>query len=253
MKTFIEKFGHRTLPLIICGAVLLGGLYIISTALYKKFEKGGAHYPFVLPKLPYAYNALEPYIDTLTMQLHHDKHHRKYVDELNAALKDHPELHSKTLEQLLENLDALPESIRMAVRNNGGGDYNHSFFWTIMAPQAGGEPTGVVLELINTHFKDFPTFKQQFEEAAKKVFGSGWAWLVMNKQGQPSIITTANQDSPISQGLIPLLGLDVWEHAYYLKYHNKRPDYIDAWWHVVNWKAVEHNAQKAQASHLPPK
>lgn len=241
----------RLFPLLLFSLVAITGIYIARLSLFKHPE--GLTYPFTLPALPYAYNALEPHIDALTMEIHHNKHHRAYVDNLNAALKEHPELHKKTLIDLLTHLDDLPESIRTAVRNNGGGHYNHSFFWTIMSPQGGGEPKGELKEQINTFFKDFATFKEQFSTAAKKVFGSGWAWLCMDKKGDLTIIPTANQDSPISQGLEPLLGLDVWEHAYYLKYQNKRPDYIEAWWHVVNWPQVEEYFRKAQASHLPPK
>ncbi len=253
MKAFFEKFSRRLIPSLYYGLLVFIGLSLISLALFKRTEKESMTYPFVLPALPYVFNALEPHIDALTMEIHHDKHHQKYVDELNAALKDYPELHKKTLEELLTHLDQLPETIRTAVRNNGGGHYNHSFFWKIMAPNAGGEPTGQLSELINKHFKDFKSFREQFNAAAKKVFGSGWAWLTIDKDGALTVSTTANQDSPISEGLSPLLGLDVWEHAYYLKYQNRRPEYIDAWWNVVNWKAVEENLTKAQASHLPPK
>lgn len=235
--------------LVVAGVIL----YIFALPYVKRMMQADATYPFTLPQLPYAYNALEPHIDTLTMEFHHDKHHKKYVDELNAAIKDHPELHKKTLEELLTHLDTLPESIRTAVRDNGGGHYNHSFFWTIMSAQGGGEPTGRLKELIDKYFKDFASFKEQFTAAAKKVFGSGWAWLTIDKKGDLHISTTANQDSPISEGLSPLLGLDVWEHAYYLKYQNRRPEYIDAWWHVVNWPAVQSYLDKAQASQRPPK
>lgn len=253
MKTIFENIKNKPVTSLFYGLLIFIGLSILCIGLYKKAAKEQGTYPFTLPPLPYKYDALEPHIDTLTMELHHNKHHQKYVDELNAALEKHPELRGLTIEHLLTHLDTIPEAIRTAVRNNGGGHYNHSFFWKIMAPGAGGEPTGKVAELIVKHFKDFAGFKEQFGAAAKKVFGSGWAWLTIGKDGAVAITTTANQDSPISQGLTPLLGLDVWEHAYYLKYHNKRPEYIDAWWNVVNWKAVEEHLAKAQASHLPPK
>lgn len=251
MKNYVGKISNRLVAALFVGLLVYTGLYIARLPLFKGTT--GLAYPFALPELPYKHNALEPHIDALTMEIHHKKHHQAYVDNLNAALKDHPELHKKTVVELLTQLDALPESIRTAVRNNGGGHYNHSFFWTIMGPKSGGEPKGELKEAINKYFKDFATFKEQFSTAAKKVFGSGWAWLVMDKQGNLQVISTANQDSPISQGLEPLLGLDVWEHAYYLKYQNKRPDYIEAWWHVVNWPKVEEYFKKAHASHSPPK
>lgn len=240
-------FHKRTFIILLAGVAVAVALFIFARPLIKKITGESGTYPFSLPALPYAYNALEPHIDAETMEIHHDKHHKKYVDELNAALKEYPELHKKTLEELLTQLDSLPEAIQKAVRNNGGGHYNHSFFWTIMAPHAGGDPSGEIREFIDKHFKDFKSFKEQFNAAAKKVFGSGWAWLVLNPDGNALIITTANQDSPLSQGLIPLLGLDVWEHAYYLKYQNRRPEYVDAWWNVVNWKAVNDYVKKAQS------
>jgi superoxide dismutase, Fe-Mn family len=198
---------------------------------------------FKLEPLPYPYDALEPYIDAKTMELHHDKHHQKYVDDLNAALKDYPELQKKSLEELLENLSTLPEAIRTVVRNNGGGDYNHSLFWLLMK-KGGSKPLGRVRDEIIKTFKTIEQFQQEFNKAAKGRFGSGWAWLCVNPEGNLIINSTANQDTPISEGLSPLLGLDVWEHAYYLKYQNRRPDYIDAWWNVVNWEQVEANYQE---------
>lgn len=191
---------------------------------------------FTVPPLPYAYDALEPYIDAQTMQLHHDKHHQAYVDNLNAALKDHPSLQNKSVEYLLTHLQELPESIRQAVRNNGGGHYNHTFFWQILKKNNGAEPTGSLKDAIEKTFGSYTAFQEQFNTTAKKVFGSGWAWLCLDDKKSLSIISTPNQDSPITQQLHPILGLDVWEHAYYLKYQNKRPDYISAWWHVVNWQ-----------------
>jgi superoxide dismutase, Fe-Mn family len=200
---------------------------------------------YTVPALPYAYDALEPYIDARTMELHHDKHHQAYVDKLNDALKDYPELQQKPLEELLTHPDQIPEKIRTKVLNNGGGHYNHSFFWLVMSPDGGGDPTGIVKDLIIRDFASMENFKKQFSLAAKEQFGSGWAWLSLDPQGKLIVHSTANQDIPQMQGLMPLLCIDVWEHAYYLNYQNKRPDYIDAWWHVVNWKHVEENYTQA--------
>ena len=194
---------------------------------------------FTLPQLPYAPEALEPHIDKMTMEIHHGKHHNAYVTNLNKALESAPELQSKSLEELLaNNLAIVPENIRTAVRNNGGGHLNHSLFWKWMAPAAGGAPVGNVAQAIVGTFGGFDQFKEKFGAAAATRFGSGWAWLV--KSGDKlDIYSTANQDSPVSEGKYPVLGLDVWEHAYYLKYQNRRPDYVGAWWNVVNWKEVE--------------
>jgi Fe-Mn family superoxide dismutase len=200
--------------------------------------------PFELPKLPYDYAALEPTIDEATMKLHHDKHHQAYVTNLNAAIEKHPELGSKSAEALIADLNALPEDVRGPIRNNGGGHVNHTMFWEIMKPGGGGEPTGKIAEHIKKDFGTFEDFKKQFNEAGVKQFGSGWAWLV-SQGGKLKIISTANQDSPISQGLFPILGNDVWEHAYYLKYNNRRPDYLAAWWNVVNWDEVNKRFDKA--------
>ena len=190
-----------------------------------------------LNPLPYAYEALEPFIDTLTMQIHHDKHHAAYVTNLNAALEKHPELAGKSLEGLLMDLNAVPEDIRSAVRNHGGGTWNHDLFWQVMAPKAGGEPQGDLANVISNSFGSFANFKAEFEKAAMGRFGSGWAWLVKKGSGLV-VISTANQDNPISDGLTPILGLDVWEHAYYLKYQNRRAEYVGNWWNVVNWGEV---------------
>lgn len=193
---------------------------------------------FELPPLPYDYSALEPHIDTQTMQIHHDKHHAAYVTNLNNALKDYADLQAHTPEDLIRNLNDLPEAIRMAVRNNGGGHINHTLFWEIMAPNGGGEPSGALAEAISKTFGDFAALKQQINDAGVKRFGSGWSWLVADKDGKLSVISTANQDSPLMEGLTPILGVDVWEHAYYLKYQNRRPDYLSAWWNTVNWEKV---------------
>ncbi|MGM0218372.1 superoxide dismutase [Enterococcus sp. AZ126] len=192
---------------------------------------------YTLPDLPYAYDALEPYIDVETMHLHHDKHHNTYVTNLNAAIEKHPELGTKSVEELIADMDSIPEDIRTAVRNNGGGHANHSFFWEIMAPNAGGAPTGDIKEAIDAAFGSFDKLKEEFKTAATGRFGSGWAWLVLNK-GKLEITSTPNQDSPLMDGKTPVLGLDVWEHAYYLNYKNVRPDYIDAFWNLVNWDEV---------------
>ncbi len=192
---------------------------------------------FTLPPLPYAYDALEPFIDTLTMQIHHDKHHAAYVNNLNGALEKHPELAGKSLEALLSDLNAVPEDIRTVVRNHGGGTWNHNLFWEVMAPNAGGEPKGDLAKAIDAAFGSFAAFKTEFEKAANGRFGSGWAWLAV-KSGGLAVVSTANQDNPLSDGLTPILGLDVWEHAYYLKYQNRRAEYATAWWNVVNWNEV---------------
>ena len=190
-----------------------------------------------LPKLPYDYAALEPHIDAQTMQIHHGKHHQAYVTNLNAALEKAPELQSKSIDDLCRNINSVPEAIRTAVRNNGGGHWNHSMFWNWMAPNAGGPPNGKIADVIANQFGGFDSFKEQFAKAATTRFGSGWAWLV-SSSGKLAIESTANQDSPIMEGKKPILGLDVWEHAYYLKYQNRRPDYIAAFWNVVNWAKV---------------
>lgn len=192
---------------------------------------------FELPKLPYAVDALEPYIDAQTMSIHHTKHHQAYITNLNAALEKHPELANKSLEDLLSDLNAVPEDIRMAVRNHGGGTWNHNVFWEIMAPKTSATPSGELLKALETAFGSFDSFKSEFEKAAVGRFGSGWAWLVRKGDGL-AVVSTANQDNPLSDGLTPIMGIDVWEHAYYLKYQNRRPEYVSNWWNVVNWEAV---------------
>ena len=193
---------------------------------------------FTLPPLPYDYAALEPHIDEQTMRIHHDKHHAAYVNNLNTALEPHANLQSKSIEDLIANIDALPEAIRAPVRNNGGGHFNHTFFWEIMAPGGGKEPTGALADSINKGFGGLASFKEQFQKAGVGRFGSGWAWLTVDKAGTVAIESTPNQDSPAMAGKSVVLGCDVWEHAYYLKYQNRRPDYIAAWWNVVNWTVV---------------
>jgi Fe-Mn family superoxide dismutase len=201
---------------------------------------------FTLPKLPYAYDALEPHIDARTMEIHHDKHHQAYVNNLNAALKDHPEFQKKKLREILSDIKSVPEPIRQAVINNGGGDSNHTLFWHFMAPGAGGQPSGALAKDIDAAFGSFDKFAAQFSDAGAKRFGSGWAWLVVDPRGGLKVLSTANQNSPYMDGQTPVLGLDVWEHAYYLKYQNRRPDYIKAWWNVVNWPFVAERVNDAK-------
>ncbi len=193
---------------------------------------------FELPPLPYPFDALEPNIDARTMEIHHDKHHGAYVTNLNNAIAKHPELEGKSLEELLGNLNAVPEDIRTAVRNNGGGHMNHSMFWVIMSPNGGGEPSGPLADAIRSSFGDFAAFKNQLQQAGLNRFGSGWAWLIAQPGGRLSIESTANQDNPIMEGKRAVMGVDVWEHAYYLKYQNRRGDYLTAWWNTVNWPEV---------------
>ena len=193
---------------------------------------------YTLPPLPYDYSALEPHIDARTMEIHHTKHHQTYITNLNNALEKAPELQKKSLDELLSNLNAVPESIRTTVRNNGGGHWNHSMFWVIMAPGAGGEPTGPLADAIKSSFGDFAKLKEQFNALALARFGSGWAWLTADRSGRLAVESTPNQDTPVMDGRSPVMGIDVWEHAYYLKYQNRRADYVAAWWNVVNWDAV---------------
>jgi superoxide dismutase, Fe-Mn family len=199
-----------------------------------------------LPALPYAFNALEPHIDAQTMEIHSQRHHKTYVDNLNKALDGHADLAAKSIEDLLRNIKAVPEAIRQPVINNGGGHHNHSLFWTIMGPGGGGDPSGPLADAIKATFADFAGFKAKIKENALGQFGSGWSWLVWDGS-KLAAVKKPNQDSPLMDGHTPILGIDVWEHAYYLKYQNKRPDYVDAWWNTVNWKAVEENFAKAKA------
>ena len=201
---------------------------------------------FTLPPLPYPADALEPYIDKMTMEIHHGRHHKTYVDNLNKALEGQTALQSLTIEQLLRDINKVPESIRQKVINNGGGHANHTMFWEIMAKGAGGKPSGAIADEITKAFGDFASFQAQLKQAALDRFGSGWAWLIL-ADGKLQVISTPNQDSPYMKGQLPILGVDVWEHAYYLKYQNKRPDYVDAWWNVVNWKAINDRLAKAKA------
>lgn len=203
--------------------------------------------PFALDPLPYPYDALEPYIDARTMEIHHDKHHGAYVAKLNAALEQVPALQGKTLEELLTSLDSVPETVRGAVRNHGGGHYNHSLFWRTLSASGGGDPQGALARAMEGEFGSIAVFKERFGSAAAALFGSGWAWLCVGPGKKLSIQSLPNQDSPLSRGLVPILGLDVWEHAYYLKYQNRRTDYIAAFWNVVDWKAVESNLERVDS------
>ncbi len=200
---------------------------------------------YTLPDLPYEFDALEPYIDARTMEIHHDKHHAAYVVKLNAALDKHPDLYDVSLERLLANLASVPDDIRVDLRNNGGGHVNHSLFWRLLAADGGGAPVGDLSGALIKNFNSLDSFKKAFEGAAAQRFGSGWAWLSLNIFGELVVHSTANQDSPLMEGLIPVLGLDVWEHAYYLSYQNRRPDYISAFWDIINWKQAELNYQEA--------
>jgi Fe-Mn family superoxide dismutase len=202
--------------------------------------------PHELPKLSYPYDALEPHIDARTMEIHHSKHHATYVNNLNTALEGHAPLKDKAVEQLLADLNAVPEAVRTAVRNNGGGHANHTLFWTIMGPGGGGEPAGSLKSAIEKSLGGFASFKEEFSKTAMTRFGSGWAWLVVDRSGQLKVLSTANQDSPVSDGMKPLLLIDVWEHAYYLKYQNRRADYVAAWWNTVNWAEVNRRFEAAR-------
>lgn len=201
---------------------------------------------YQLPDLPYSFDALEPYIDARTMEIHHDRHHAGYVSKVNAALEGHSDLAAKSVEDLLSDIGSVPEDIRTAVRNNGGGHANHSLFWAVMSPDGGGQPSGALADAISSAFGSFDAFKEAFTNAATGRFGSGWAWLVVDGDGNLSVTSTPNQDSPYMDGLTPILGIDVWEHAYYLKYQNKRGDYVNAWWNAVNWPEVAKRFEAAR-------
>lgn len=205
---------------------------------------------FTLPPLPYDYKALEPHIDEQTMRLHHDKHHAAYVNNLNAALEPHSDLQKMPIEELLANLSKVPEAVRGKVRNNGGGHFNHTIFWEMMAPGGAKEPGGALADAINKAFGSFTAFKEQFGKACVDRFGSGWGWLITDRSGKLSIESTPNQDTPIMEGKVPVLGCDVWEHAYYLKYQNRRPDYVASWWNVVNWTDIARRFEKAQSREM---
>jgi Fe-Mn family superoxide dismutase len=221
----------------------VGGVAILAP--YLNSETRGGPMPFTLPPLPYAFDALEPTIDKMTMEIHHGKHHNAYVTNLNKALESAPDLAGKSVEELLANNCAVvPDAIKTAVRNNGGGHVNHSMFWQIMGPKAGGAPSGKLAEAINAAFNSFDNFKEKFNAAGMGRFGSGWAWLLKDKAGKLDIISTANQDSPLMEGKSVVMGVDVWEHAYYLKYQNRRNEYLAAWWNVVNWAEIEKRYNK---------
>ena len=232
---------HFSLLVLVIGALVIGAAYY-----YRIHSKVlGPVREYVLPPLPYSFSALEPYIDEKTMRIHYTKHHQGYVNKLNAALKDYPEVSKKPLKYLLTHVAEIPKAIRTAVLNNGGGYINHAFFWEVMTPYSTQAPIGETKKLIEEQFGSFEQFKIAFNKAALSVFGSGWAWLVLDKN-DVRIVTTANQDCPLTDGLVPLLVLDVWEHAYYLHYQNRRAEYSTAWWHVVNWEQVEKNYQQAR-------
>ena len=216
----------------------------LTGAAWAQASSGGEQ-GFNVPPLPYAYNALEPHIDAQTMQFHHDKHHATYVKNLNAAVEKHPELKAKSAEQILRDLDSVPEDVRTMVRNNGGGHVNHTMFWNIMSPDGGGEPTGAIASALAKTFGSFAEFKQQFNTAGEKQFGSGWAWLVRTPDGKLQVTSTPNQDNPLMEGNYPIMGNDVWEHAYYLSYQNRRADYLNAWWNVVNWDEINRRFEQA--------
>jgi Fe-Mn family superoxide dismutase len=222
------------------GAALVGMGALSARAATPAKASGATPQPFALPKLDYAYNALEPHIDAQTMEIHLTKHHQAYITNATKALADHPALQKKSAEEILRSLATVPEAVRTTLRNNVGGHVNHAFFWKVIGPNGGGTPSGALGDAITKTFGSFDAFKTQFADAAGKRFGSGWAWLV-SKDGKLSITSTANQDSPLSEGATPALGLDVWEHAYYLKYQNRRPDYVNAFWNVVNWKQAAAN------------
>jgi Fe-Mn family superoxide dismutase len=230
---------------VLLAPLTVGGVARLAEAAPLAQAADAANGPFTLPPLPYRSSALEPHIDTQTMQFHHDKHHAAYVKNLNDAVAKAPELAGKSVDELLKMLDRIPESVRTAVRNNGGGHANHTMFWAIMKPNGGGPPTGAIGDAIRGTFGSFENFQTAFNDAGAKRFGSGWAWLVKGRDGKLAITSTPNQDSPLFEGAYPVLGNDVWEHAYYLKYQNRRPDYLKAWWNVVNWDEVNRRLSAA--------
>ncbi len=238
---------NRTIFLSLA-VIVLSSLVVAAAYFYRTSPGGGEAKEYTLLPLPYAFNALEPYIDEETMRIHYTKHHAAYLRKLNATLMQNPKIAGHSLDYLLTHLDELPPQVRKSIKNNGGGYLNHTFFWLVMTPETSKRQlTGAIKEAIEKQFGSFDAFKKEFNTAAQGVFGSGWAWLVSDEKGTLSILATANQDSPITLGLNPILGLDVWEHAYYLKYHNRRDEYNDAWWQVVNWHQVEKNYQHVLA------
>lgn len=242
-RNFLFLLGATT------GATALGipAAYAVTSSVESSTKQAGTKESFQLEPLPYAYDALEPHIDAATMRFHHDKHYATYIKNLNEAVNKYPQLKNKSAEEILRNINSVPKDIRTKVRNNGGGYVNHKMFWGIMGPNAGGTPTGPIADAINTTFGSFDAFKKQFNAAGADRFGSGWAWLVRNNNSQLQIISTGNQDSPFMDGLYPIMGNDVWEHAYYLKYQNRRADYLTAWWNVVNWNEVNKRFTQAKA------
>ena len=241
-RNFLYLLGATT------GAALVGTLPGACAAQSNgepRAQQTGTQQAFQLPPLPYDYKALEPHIDAETMQFHHDKHHAAYVNNLNEALAKHPELKGRSAEDLLRNINTVPEDIRTKVRNNGGGHVNHTMFWEIMSPNGGGEPTGAIAQAITQTFGSFDKFKEQFNQAGSDRFGSGWVWLVRTQDGNLQVMNTLNQDSPLMEGHYPIMGNDVWEHAYYLNYRNRRNDYLNAWWNVVNWDEINKRFQRA--------
>jgi Fe-Mn family superoxide dismutase len=248
-RDFLQKAGATALAGGWAGNVLAATESSKGKHKDSEHKKGASTMAYTLPDLPYDYGALEPYIDEQTMRIHHDKHHGGYVTKTNNGLEGHADLASKSIEELMRDINSVPQDIRQHIINNGGGHANHSLFWTIMAPPnqgGGGEPSGELADAIKSTFGDFSKFKEQFSSTAAGRFGSGWAWLCVTKDGKLAVGDTINQNSPLMDGNTPILGLDVWEHAYYLKYQNKRPDYIEAWWNVVNWAKVGENFAKAK-------
>lgn len=235
-RNFLFLFGSTT------GAAFFGSFPRLTIA---QGEASGSNRPFELPPLPYDYDALEPYIDAETMRFHHDKHHASYTKNLNEAVNQYPELATKNAEDLLRDLDRIPEDIRTTVRNNGGGYVNHKMFWEIMSPDGGGEPTGAIAEAITSTFGSFDAFKEEFNTAGATQFGSGWAWLVLDSNGELKVMSMPNQDSPLMEGMYPIMGNDVWEHAYYLTYRNQRGEYLKQWWNVVNWEEINRRYEQA--------